>query len=390
MSASISGRPDPRPLIAHIVFRFDYGGLENGVVNVVNGLPQDAFRHAVIALTETSDFRTRIRVPDVTVHALGKKPGKDPAAYVRLFRLLKQLRPAIVHTRNLATLDSAVVAGLAGVPQRIHGEHGWDIYDPDGTNRKYRALRRLASPAIGRFVTVSRELERWLTEVVGIRASKVTRICNGVDTDKFRRLDGVPRSLLPEPLRGPGTVVFGSVLRFAPIKDPLNLVRAFITARKNAAGAPIRLAMIGDGPVRADAERLLREAGLAHDAWLPGARDDVPALLQEMDVYVLGSLREGISNTVLESMSTALPVLATRTGGNLELVNDHVTGRLVPPGNSDELAAAMLAYARDPNMRRMHGAAARERIEQEYSLRRMLRDYEALYRAFSVQVGAAA
>jgi glycosyltransferase involved in cell wall biosynthesis len=116
----------------------------------------------------------------------------------------------------------------------------------------------------------------------------------------------------------------------------------------------------------------------------------VAALLKEMDVYVLGSLREGISNTVLESMSTGLPVIATRTGGNVELVNDNVTGRLIAPGNSDELAAAMLAYARDPNMRRTHGAAARERIEQEYSLRRMLRDYEALYRACSEQVGEAA
>ena len=167
-------------------------------------------------------------------------------------------------------------------------------------------------------------------------------------------------------------------------------MRAFIAARKDVHGGSIRLAMVGAGSMRADAERLLHEAGLAQDAWLPGARDDIAPLLQEMDVYVLGSLREGISNTVLESMSTGLPVIATRTGGNVELVNDGVTGRLIAPGNSDELAAAMLAYVRDPAMRRTHGAAARERIEQEYSLRRMLRDYEALYRACSVQVGEAA
>jgi sugar transferase (PEP-CTERM/EpsH1 system associated) len=381
---------DRRPLIAHIVFRFDIGGLENGVVNVINGLPEDAFRHTIIALTESTDFKARIRRSDVTVHALNKQAGKDPGAYLRLYRLLKQLRPDITHSRNLATLEGAVVARLAGVPQRIHGEHGWDIYDPDGTNRKYRAMRRLASPAIGRFVTVSRELEKWLTDFVGIRASKVTRICNGVDTDKFRRVDGAPRTLLPEALRAPGTVVFGSVIRFSPIKDPLNLVRAFVSARKDAGGANMRLAMIGDGPLRADAQRLLSEAGLAQDAWLPGARDDVAAILQEMDVYVLGSLREGISNTVLESMSTGLPVVATRTGGNLELVSDGITGRLVTPGSPDELAAALLTYTRDPNMRRAHGAAARERIEQEYSLRRMLRDYEALYRAHSLQVGEAA
>jgi glycosyltransferase involved in cell wall biosynthesis len=148
--------------------------------------------------------------------------------------------------------------------------------------------------------------------------------------------------------------------------------------------------MIGDGPMRADARRLLCEAGLANDAWLPGSRDDVAALLKEMDVYVLGSLREGISNTVLESMSTGLPVIATRTGGNVELVSDGVTGRLVPPGDSNKLAAAMLDYVRAPDMRQAHGMAARERVMQEYSLRRMLRDYEVLYRACSLQVGEAA
>jgi sugar transferase (PEP-CTERM/EpsH1 system associated) len=381
---------DSRPLIAHIVFRFDYGGLENGVVNVVNGLPEQAFRHAIIALTDSSDFKTRIRRPDVGVHVLNKQPGKDPGVYLRLYRLLRQLRPAIAHTRNLATLEGAVVASLAGVPQRIHGEHGWDIYDPDGTNRKYRAMRRLASPAIGRFVTVSRELERWLTVELGIRASKVTRICNGVDTKKFRPAAGASRTVLPAATFPTGSIVVGSVVRFSPIKDPLNLVKAFIIARRDPSGVSLRLAMIGDGPLRAEAERMLREAGLAADSWLPGSRDDVAPLLRELDVYVLGSLREGISNTVLESMSTGLPIIATRTGGNLELVNDNVTGRLVRTGNSEELAAALLAYARDPLSRIAHGRAARERIEKEYSLQRMLVEYEALYKAHSVQYGEVA
>jgi len=106
---------DERPLIAHVVFRFDYGGLENGVVNVINGLPETLFRHTVIALTDASDFQRRIRRQDVAVHTLNKRAGKDPGSYMRLFRLLRQLRPAIVHTRNLGTLDCTLVARLAGV-----------------------------------------------------------------------------------------------------------------------------------------------------------------------------------------------------------------------------------------------------------------------------------
>lgn len=390
MSKPLGAAHDPRPLIAHVVFRFDYGGLENGVVNVVNGLPEHAFRHVIIALTDSSEFRARIRARDVNVHALHKQPGKDPGAYLRLYRLLRTLRPDICHTRNLATLEGAVIAKLAGVPHRIHGEHGWDVYDPDGTNRKYRAMRRLASPAINRFVAVSRELEGWLTTTVGIRPTKVTRICNGVDTEKFRPATGMVSDVLPPSIFPPGAVVVASVTRFSPIKDPLNLVSAFISARRDPAGANLRLAMIGDGPLHAPALAALREAGVAEDAWLPGARDDIAPILRGANVYVLGSLREGISNTVLEAMATGLPVIASRVGGNLELVADGVTGRLIAPGNSQELAAALLAYAREPRLRGAHGAAARDRINKEHSLQRMLTDYEALYRAHSVQYGEAA
>ena len=370
-----------RPLIAHVVFAFDYGGLENGVANVINGLPEHAFQHAIVSLTTATSFRARIRKPDVKLYTLEKQPGKDPAAYVRMFRLLRQLRPAVVHTRNLSTLEGALVARLAGVPRRIHGEHGWDIYDPDGTSRKYRALRRMLSPAINRFVTVSEELRHWLTGTVGIPARKVQRICNGVDIRRFRSAPQHDRRILPPELFPRGSVVIGTVTRFSPIKDPLLLVRAFIEARRAPGGADLRLAMIGDGELRREALELLQGAGAADAAWLPGSRDDIAELLQEMDVFVLGSRREGISNTLLEAMSSGLPIVATATGGNLELVADGATGRLVPPADADALARALLVYAGDATLRREHGASARRRVEQRFSLERMLADYEALYRA---------
>jgi sugar transferase (PEP-CTERM/EpsH1 system associated) len=365
---------DRRPLIAHIVFRFDIGGLENGVVNLINGLPENEFRHAVIALSEAGEFRQRIRRSDVAVHALGKRPGKDPAAYWRLYRLLQQLRPAIVHTRNLGTLECAAVAALAGVPYRIHGEHGWDVHDPDGKVWKYKVLRKLLNPFIHQFVTVSRDLQQWLLTQVGIAPAKVWHICNGVDTQRFR----------PAPVaradRG-NIVVVGSVLRFEPIKDPLNLVRAFLKARRELAGrrVDLRLMVAGDGPLRAQALKLLVADRAAAAVFMPGARNDIPDFLRALDVFVLGSQREGISNTVLEAMASGLPVVATATGGNPELVAAGVTGCLVPPGNSAALAQAIAAYAEDAQLRREHGRASRARAESEYSLTRMLKDYRLLY-----------
>lgn len=376
----MSAVPDPRPLIAHVVFRFDYGGLENGVVNVVNGLPEGLFRHTIIALTEASDFRRRIRREDVAVHSLNKQPGKDPSAYLRLFKLIRRLRPAVLHTRNVGTLEGALVASVAGTACRIHGEHGWDTHDPDGSNRKYRLMRRAMNPAINAFVAVSEELQRWLVERVGIAPAKVTRICNGVDVERFQMRNDEARALLPRERFPAGTTVVGSVTRFSEIKDPLNLVRAFIEARRASAGESLRLLMLGDGPLRAPAEEQLAQAGLSDAAWLPGSRDDVPELMRAMDVFVLGSRREGISNTVLEAMASGLPVIASAVGGNLELVRHGYSGILVPPGEPASIAAALIDYVAHPSLRLDHGLRARARVEQEYSLRRMLADYENLYR----------
>ncbi len=365
---------DPRPLIAHVVFRFDIGGLENGVVNLINGLPDGEFRHTVIALTEAGEFRQRIRREDVAVHAIGKRPGKDPAAYVRLYRLLRRLRPAIVHTRNLGTLECGAIAALAGVPFRIHGEHGWDIHDPDGTVWKYKALRRIINPLVHQFVAVSRDLQQWLVAQVGIAPAKVWHICNGVDTNLFRPMPGSRAD------RG-NIVAIGSVMRFEPIKDPLNLVRAFLKARRRLAGqrVDLRLMVAGDGPLRAKALALVVAEAAAAVVFMPGARNDVPDWLRALDVFVLGSQREGISNTVLEAMATGLPVIATATGGNLELIAAGVNGRLVPPGDSEALAQAIVAYAEDAQLRSEHGRASRVRAESEYSLARMLKDYRLLY-----------
>ncbi len=381
---------DSRPLVAHIVFSFDYGGLENGVVNLINGLREDAYRHAIVALTTAYGFEGRIRKRGVEVHTLNKRDGKDPSAYLRLFRLLRQLRPSVVHTRNIGTIEGALLARLAGVRRCIHGEHGWDVFDPDGSSKKYRVLRRVANPAINRFVTVSRELEQWLTSKVGIAADKVQRICNGVDTERFRPGSASARRLLPPGILSPNAMVVGTIARFSPIKDPLNLVQAFIEARSASGGEELRLVMIGDGPLRGEAETRLREAGLIEMAWLPGSRDDIPELLREFDVFALGSLREGISNTVLEAMSTGLPVIATATGGTRELVENNATGLLVPPADPSALAASMIAYGREAQLRRAHGSAGRARAVRDFSLQRMLADYDALYRQCIIQKPEAA
>lgn len=139
-----SSRP---PLVAHIIHRLDVGGLENGLVNIINRTPPERYRHAIICMIDYNPaFRARIRREGVECHALHKREGKDLGVYFRLRRLLSELRPDIVHTRNLSALEAQLPAWLAGVRCRVHGEHGRDVHDIDGRNRKYNLLRRALRP----------------------------------------------------------------------------------------------------------------------------------------------------------------------------------------------------------------------------------------------------
>lgn len=370
------------PLVVHVIHRLDYGGLENGLVNLINQLPRQRYRHAIIALTEITGFSDRLKNKDeIQIFSLRKKKGKDWGSYWRLFKFLRQLKPKVVHSRNIGTLDCLLIAWLAGVPVRIHGEHGWDVYDPNGTNKKYLWMRRIIDPFVSQFVTVSKDLRDYLVTRVGIEGTKVLHICNGVDTDRFLLRESMSKDLLPSGIFIPGCIVVGSTTRFNEIKDPLNLVRAFILlrSRMTSRGIDVRLLMVGDGPLRLVALKMLADAGVDHAAWLPGSRDDIPELLSTMDIYVLGSLREGISNTLLESMATGLPLIATATGGNLELIESRVIGELVPPADSEAMARVLEIYVSDPIMRKRHGAAARVRAVSEYSLKKMINAYQFLY-----------
>ncbi len=371
---------DPRPLIVHVMFSFDTGGLENGVVNLVNHLPRERYRHAIMALTRISGFRERVVRDDVEFIALGKKPGHALGLYPRIVGLLRELRPAIVHTRNLAALEVSAPAAIAGVPVRIHGEHGRDVGDLHGTRRRYQWVRRAYRPFVSHYVALSQDLERYLVERVGVGARHVSQIYNGVDVTRF--VPVAARAAVPgSPFADSKLCVVGSVGRMQAVKAPVLLAQAFVEALalRPALRDRLRLAMVGDGPLRDEAMRTLEAAGMRDLAWLPGERSDVPALLQSLDVFVLPSLAEGISNTILEAMASGLPVVATRVGGNAELVRDGVTGMLVPPANPRALAEALIALAEGPARARAMGRAGRARALEAFSLDTMVSRYATLY-----------
>lgn len=372
---------DPRPLVAHVLFRFDTGGLENGVVNLINRMPAHAYRHAVVALTEVTEFRRRLQRDDVACIALHKGPGHGAKLYPRMWRTLRELRPAVVHTRNLAALEMQLPAWAARVPVRVHGEHGRDVSDVDGSNRRLQQVRRFYAPFVHRFVALSQDLQRYLEGPVGIAPGRVAQIYNGVDTDRFS-----PPAGGPQPIAGCGFDparhwLVGTVGRLQTIKHQVLLAQAFVRALELAPAlrSRLRLAVVGDGPLRAPVQEVLARAGVGELAWLPGERADVADVMRGFSCFALPSLAEGISNTILEAMATGLPVVATHVGGNAELVAEGRTGLLVPSGDAEAMAQALVALAGDPARAAAMGQEGRHDVVRRFSLDAMVAAYQRLY-----------
>ena len=372
---------DIRPLVLHVMYRFDTGGLENGIVNLINHMPSHAYRHAVLALTETTEFCERIQRSDVEFISLGKPPGQGVWQYARLFKLFRQLRPAIVHSRNLAALEVQAPAWAAGVPVRIHGEHGRDVGDLDGSNMMYQWVRRFYKPFVHHYVALSRDLSDYLMKKVRVPPEGITQAYNGVDTERFCPAAGGPTRIDACPFDPAQHWLVGNVGRMQTVKDPVMLTQAFVRALALAPHlrSRLRLVMVGEGPLRAQSQAVLDAAGLAALAWLPGERSDVPDIMRGLHAFALPSLAEGISNTILEAMASGLPVVATAVGGNAELVVHGQTGCLVDAANPQAMAHYLVALASHPEQAISMGQAGRQRVQAAFSMQAMVSTYQSLY-----------
>jgi sugar transferase (PEP-CTERM/EpsH1 system associated) len=374
-------RNDKRPLIAHVMHRFDTGGLENGVVNLINHMPVDAYRHAVVALTDVTDFRDRITRSDVEFISLRKPPGPGLWQFRKWYRVMQQLRPAIVHTRNLAALECQSAAWVARVPVRIHGEHGRDMGDLDGNNRKNQLVRRVYRPFVHHYLALSRDLADYLVSKVGVPEARITQVYNGVDTMHFSPAPGGPVQITDCPFDPACHWLVGTVGRMQAVKDQVMLARAFVHAVELAPElkATMRLVMVGDGPLRAQVRSILEAAGLAELAWLPGERRDVADIMRGLHLFALPSLAEGISNTTLEAMSSGLPVVATNVGGNADLVMQGQTGDIIAAADPLAMARRLVHHASHPQQARGIGFAGRQRAESFFSMQAMVTNYRSVY-----------
>lgn len=357
--------------IVHIVYSLDIGGLERVLINTINGLPQ--FRHSVIALTNFSPRFTDLLPDDIQIHALNKPNGQSWSMFPKVTQLLKSLNPDVLHTYNLATLEYQVCGFWVRVPNRIHAEHGRDIFDPDGSNKKYQWLRRLMSPFVHHWVSVSNELHQWINSVVKISTKKTKLIYNGVDTslyqpDKKQVLD-VSQS---------GKFVFGCVGRLAPIKDHHLLIKAFelACAQSDEFANGAQLTLVGDGELTSQITSQIAKSNYRHQIWQAGARMDMTSVYQSFDWFVMSSQAEGVPMTALEAMACGKPVLAPNVGGLGEIVTSRRDGLLFESRTPKELARLMIdIFTQRPEYR----DNARQKAESKFSEKLMLNQYKTMY-----------
>ncbi len=361
----------PSLRVVHIInFMAKGGGLEKGVATLIRRASPD-IEHVVVTIAGAREPEGMLPA-GTRLFNLAKAPGHSLRFIGRLARLLRELKPCVVHTRNWPGVDGILAARLAGIRTVIHGEHGWGVADSQGTNWKRILMRRLVSRWTRSFVCVSKDIERWLRETVRVRCP-VVQIYNGVDPAAFS--GGDTSSELRAELGLPADALLVAIVgRLDAIKDHPALFRAFAIVRERFPRA--ELLVVGEG----SEEARLREL-LVPGIHLLGQRDDVARILFGIDVLALTSRTEGISNTILEAMAAGVPVVASRVGGNVELVEEGVTGRLFPTGDVEALARALADYLGAPELRRAHGAAGRARARRLFRTEDMVEAYERVWRA---------
>ncbi len=374
--------------LVHVIHRFDTGGMENGLVNLVNRLPAKRFRHTIVPLTDAGQIAARITNAQVRIEPLRLQPGPLARALPALWHAFRRLRPSIVHTRNVGTLEAQIAALLAGVPVRVHGEHGWEVHDLAGSNASLLRTRRVLRHFVHAQIALSAPTLVYLRDRVGVPSARLHSICNGVDTDCFH-----PRAADEESERrhatadagAPATIVVGYVGRLADVKNPMLLIDAFerlhayVSSQDRALAPRLRLRIIGDGPLAETLDQRIGRSPLRERIERVGIRDDIARCLRDLDIYALPSLAEGISNTLLEAMASGLPCIATAVGGNAELIENGTSGTLVASNDANAMAAALGRYASDERLRKAHGARARKRAVERFGIDRMIAGYEALY-----------
>jgi sugar transferase (PEP-CTERM/EpsH1 system associated) len=363
--------------ILHLITELNTGGAQKALARLLSHLDCRRFAPSVACLYNGDETVAReIRSMGVGVADLRMTAKYRWDAFWRLYRLLRRERPTILHTWMFhANVPGRLLGRLAGVPIVISSERTM------GQESHWRyALDRLTHPLADQIICVSEQVADFVVQRVGVPREKTVVIPNGVELEDFNDLptSEEARSVLDLP---PDKALVGTVTRLNEVKRVDVLLEA--SARLEGAHTVI----VGDGPERTRLEAMAHRLGLAPRVHFVGQQLDVRPWLAALDVFLLPSDWEGMSNALLEAMAAGLPVVATAVGGTPEVVVEGATGFLVPPGDPAALAEVTTRLLGDSDLRSAMGEAGRARAERHFSIAETVRRTEELYTTLLEQKG---
>ncbi len=367
-----------RVRILHVVEALGVGGgVETGIANLIETMDSKRFEHLLCAVFRLGTQTQRYAAGHAQMFCLDQRPRKFAVQTGPIAGLIRTLRPHVVHSRNWGALESVVAGRWVGGASVIHSEHGVEM-DPASEPHRRTWFRRMGFGLAHRVFCVSGLLADLLAARTGFARCKIAVIHNGVNTNRFRADTQTRARCRAELGIRADEFCIGCVGRLSRIKDYPTLLGAAEIFARNAHSW--RLLIVGDGADRPELEQLVASRPALQDrVQFLGASERVPEFLNAIDTYVLPSLYEGISNSLLEAMATGLPAIASEAGGNPEAIIDRQSGLLFPVADREQLADRLLLVYNDPALRSSLGKGALRRVQQEFSLAAMVAKYEAMY-----------
>ena len=365
-----------RAKVVHFHKMVGVSGSEKHLEQLLAALDRRAFEPTLVMLRGSgadrgeAAYAARLRSHGVRVESLRIRGDLDPWLFLRLVRWLRRERPDIVHTHLIhADAHAVPAARAAGVPVIVSTKHN---DDPFRGRRAVIALERWLGRRVHRTIAISAALREFLLASTGLDPAAVVTVRYGYDPALDHHSG---RTAVPAPAGALSVIAVG---RLVPQKGHDVLIRAFRTVVRDVPDA--RLLIVGDGEGRASLAALIRACGLEGCVTLAGHRPDIASLLRGATVLAHPSRWEGFGLVLLEAMAVALPVVATRVSAIPEIIEDGVSGLLVPADDEHALASALVRVLRDHDLARRLGAAGRERQAREFSIERMARGTEEIYR----------
>jgi sugar transferase (PEP-CTERM/EpsH1 system associated) len=368
-----------RPIrIMHVVEALGIGGgVENGIANLIEHMDPAQFEHVLCAVFRVGKQLERYPLPRVRLVSLDRKPRRLSTQAMPLAHLIREVRPDIVHSRNWGALETVIAGRWARSCSVIHSEHGFEV-EASAEPQRRSWFRRVAFELAHRVFSVSYQLRDTLSKRTGFPQRKIQVIHNGVDLRKFRRDESVRQRFRRELGVAEEDFCIGCVGRLNRIKDYPTALRGMEVLSESCSSW--RLLIAGDGPERQALESIVAsKPALQGRVSFLGTTQCVPEFLNALDVYLLPSIVEGVSNSLLEAMAASLPAIASDTGGNPEVIVNGESGLLFPVGDDRQLAGCLLQVYRQRDLRARLAEQALRRVDGEFSLDSMVAKYEGMY-----------